>query len=317
MSPKVSVVIPAYNRSDLLGDAIRSCYRSSVDLSIEIIVVDDCSPDDITTALSGFDVRYIRLEENSGSSVARNRGVQESTGDFIKFLDSDDVLIDGSLNDEYEAACNNESDIVVSGWQEVELRDDKSEKLIEQFTAPEFEDIVNDLLKGNAVPTSSSLYRASVARQIEWDPSLSKLNDWDYFVSAALVSTKIFTLPSIAYRWRQHSGIRIINTSSFLKNAMEFFRILEKLESKIRLDGRMDRKKELRLAQYLYKELRGAYRFDPKLGTEILGKIIQLDPDFQPRDEERSRLIKNLCRVLPLHFVLSGYGKARRLLDAL
>lgn len=317
MQPQVSIVIPTYNRSDLLGDALDSCRRSAAGLEIEILVVDDASSEDISTAVAGYDATIIRLDANSGSSIARNRGISAATGQFVKFLDSDDVLVDDALRAEFAEAIRSDADIVISDCLEVTLHEDRSETPLGVLPAPHFGDIVDDLLLGKAVPTSAALYKTSMIRDIQWDPELSKLNDWDYFIRAALAVSKIVTLKNTAYHWRQHSGVRIVNTSSFLKNAREFYRILEKLEVRLRMDQQMDHRRELRLAQYLYKELRVAYRFDPSLGRASLEKILALDPDFSPVDEERSWIFRRLCASLPIHPVLTAYGIARRAVDRL
>lgn len=91
----VSVVIPTYGRPDFLGDAIRSVVHQTY-TPIELIVVDDCSPDPIepivneidTTALQRTEV--IRHQQNRGANAARNTGIEAATGGVIAFLDDDD-----------------------------------------------------------------------------------------------------------------------------------------------------------------------------------------------------------------------------------
>jgi glycosyltransferase involved in cell wall biosynthesis len=86
----VTVVIPTFNRSALIGGAVESALRQTYG-EIEVIVVDDGSTDDTESALSGHmaKITYIR-QKNAGPSAARNRGVAEAKGDIIAFLDSDD-----------------------------------------------------------------------------------------------------------------------------------------------------------------------------------------------------------------------------------
>ena len=206
---------------------------------------------------------------------------------------------------------------MISGWQEVVLSENGVEGLIGTHAAPVFYGVIDDLLQGKAVPTSSALYQRVLANSVEWDSRLSKLNDWDFFIHAALAARSIASLPQPAYRWRHHGGRRITSSASFLENAREFFSILETMEAVIRGRGEMSQERERRLAQYLYKELRGAYRFDPALGKQVLQKILSLDPEFAPRDEERSRVFRWLCRLFPIHPVLSVYSAARRAVDRL
>ncbi|WP_122088165.1 glycosyltransferase family 2 protein [Halalkalicoccus subterraneus] len=89
--PVVSVVIPTYNRAGRLGRAIESVLAGRFE-DYEIVVVDDGSTDDTEAVVTGYDdgrVRYV-YQENAGANTARNRGVAESRGEFVSFLDSDD-----------------------------------------------------------------------------------------------------------------------------------------------------------------------------------------------------------------------------------
>lgn len=89
--PAVSVVIPTYNRADLLGDAIASALAQTVPPA-EILVVDDGSTDDTPGVVASFGgpVRHIR-QERAGQSAARNFGASLASGEFIAMLDSDDL----------------------------------------------------------------------------------------------------------------------------------------------------------------------------------------------------------------------------------
>jgi glycosyltransferase involved in cell wall biosynthesis len=87
----VSVVIPAYNRAHLLPATVASVLQQTVE-PLEILIVDDGSSDDTPTLCSTFPppVRYIR-QENAGLSAARNRGIREARGNWLAFIDSDDL----------------------------------------------------------------------------------------------------------------------------------------------------------------------------------------------------------------------------------
>lgn len=94
---KVSVIIPVYNRAHLLRESINSVLDQDYQ-DIEVVVVDDGSVEPIKDVVRQYDdrVRYIR-QENSGASAARNMGVLHSTGDYLMFLDSDDILLPNAL----------------------------------------------------------------------------------------------------------------------------------------------------------------------------------------------------------------------------
>jgi glycosyltransferase involved in cell wall biosynthesis len=94
--PKVSVIVPTYNRVALLRCAIESAKAGGSEL--EVIVVDDASTDgtpELCASLTG--IRYIRLSKNRGLANARNVGILESSSEFIAFLDDDDLRLPGSL----------------------------------------------------------------------------------------------------------------------------------------------------------------------------------------------------------------------------
>ena len=94
--PRISVVIPAFNRAHLVGDAIRSVLDQDRPAD-EIIVVDDGSTDETAAVAAAFPVRVVR-QENRGIGGARNRGIEESSGDLLAFLDSDDLWMPNRLS---------------------------------------------------------------------------------------------------------------------------------------------------------------------------------------------------------------------------
>jgi glycosyltransferase involved in cell wall biosynthesis len=94
---KVSLIIPTFDRPHLLPRAIESAMRAGT--SVEVIVVDDASTDNTANVCANLPgIKYVRLDRNQGVAGARNVGVLESTGDFIAFLDDDDLRLPGSLD---------------------------------------------------------------------------------------------------------------------------------------------------------------------------------------------------------------------------
>jgi len=99
-SPRVSVVIPAYNRAESLGRAVDSALAQTVD-DIEVLVVDDGSTDETAALIEGVSdprVRYLTHDANRGVSAARNTGVEAARGDYVAFLDSDDEWLPRKLD---------------------------------------------------------------------------------------------------------------------------------------------------------------------------------------------------------------------------
>ncbi|MCX7804000.1 MAG: glycosyltransferase family 2 protein [Planctomycetota bacterium] len=104
MKPLISVVIPVYNREKLVGDAIRSALEQETTFPFEVIVVDDGSTDGTVAAVKSFGdkVKLIAFPANRGGCAARNAGVEAAQGEFIAFLDSDDIMLPGRLQSQAE-----------------------------------------------------------------------------------------------------------------------------------------------------------------------------------------------------------------------
>ena len=93
--PKVSVVIPAHNRARFLPACLHSILAQSFK-DFEVIVVNDGSTDSTAQIVASFPVRYF-YQENKGAPAARNKGLELAQGEYITFLDSDDILLEGAL----------------------------------------------------------------------------------------------------------------------------------------------------------------------------------------------------------------------------
>ena len=98
--PLISVIIPCYNYGHFLSEAVDSVLgQKRGELTVEIIVVDDGSTDDTAVVAQGLgsSIRYIH-QENQGLSEARNTGIRAAKGDFLVFLDADDLLTANTLS---------------------------------------------------------------------------------------------------------------------------------------------------------------------------------------------------------------------------
>jgi glycosyltransferase involved in cell wall biosynthesis len=298
----VSIVIPTYNRADLLPQAIDSCLvQQQTPLKLQIIIIDDCSTDNTVEILKkyGNSVETIFLDYNSKQCKARNVGLQYAIGDYVKFLDSDDILAEGSLFKELSVAKREKADIVISGWGTVKI--DKNGKKINGtekiYSVPFIDTIPDSILLGRSVVISAALYKSDYIKGLEWDENINKLTDWDWFVRAALRSGKIVALNEISYWMRAHEGPRVTTLSSLLENAQNHHKILNKIERLLSEQGELTVNRKKRLAQYYYKELRVLSLYDRDKFEKAVEHIYSLDPNFIPIDEERQRYMRFLGRI--------------------
>jgi glycosyltransferase involved in cell wall biosynthesis len=173
----VSVIIPSYNYREYLGQAIQSVLDQSYPQR-EIIVVDDGSTDGTDELCRQYEtVRYIRVER-VGLSAARNIGVRASRGEFLAFLDADDLLYPNALElNLYYFGYYPDAAFVSGAFDKI----DKEGKLLE---APEPVDRVGDnycaLLRGNYIGMEATvLYRRELFFRYFFDPGLVACEDYD------------------------------------------------------------------------------------------------------------------------------------------
>lgn len=203
---KVSVIIPTYNRAHFLAEAIQSVLDQTF-TDFELIIVDDGSTDnteDIVMKFKDPRIRYIN-QENSGVSAARNTGIKASDGEYIAFLDSDDIWLPQNLDfkvklldarpeiglvcsdayfyDSYSGAILGRRwhDRTFHGWVD-DVLTATQEPVKEMFT------------RGCFITPQASVIRHSVFNQAGYfDESLQNHEDWDLFVRIA----RIFSIETI------------------------------------------------------------------------------------------------------------------------
>ena len=187
----ISVIIPTYNREDVLGRSIRSVLNQTVS-DIDLIIVDDGSTDGTRELVQGFmkedsRVRYIESKENRGASAARNLGVSNASCDFIAFQDSDDEWFPHKLERQLQ---NNLDDVGICycNYQMVSPEG----KVFRVFPAPEKADsekngnIFFSLLKEACIGTPTILMKKKVFYEIGgFDESFSSIEDYEFSVRVA------------------------------------------------------------------------------------------------------------------------------------
>lgn len=148
--PVISVIIPTYNRAQMVGRAIRSVLRQTY-AQFELIVVDDGSTDETEAVVQSFEderVRYV-YQDNSGATVARNRGVEEANGSYVTFLDSDDEAYESWLEKMIQGFTEHSADIVSCGAAKYLVNDEEPYQLnLPQHYGPLFYNIEGRFTNG-------------------------------------------------------------------------------------------------------------------------------------------------------------------------
>jgi glycosyltransferase involved in cell wall biosynthesis len=197
---RISVVIPAYNGvSRYLADAIHSVLAQS-HRAVEVIVVDDASEDDTSGLVHQYPVRYVRHAVNRGQAAARNEGARHAAGEFLAFLDQDDLWEPTFL----EEACavilqNPDAAIVHTDGYQVSERND----ILHYDGAMKWEPTITQLLRGgHDAATSGSLFRKSCFDALTgYDETLPIWEDIDLAIRL-YQRYPIIHLPKPLYRHR-------------------------------------------------------------------------------------------------------------------
>ena len=205
----VSVVIPTYNYAQFVTHTI-ACVTAQEYKSVEIIVVDDGSTDGTQMLLeSRADIRYIR-QENRGLSAARNRGIDAASGEFILFLDADDLIARDSIAQRVEALCRDNSiSFVVCRSQYFESG--KPERapgiLLREWKLPEEEAVDLALCFFNIAPPHAFLVRRDVINHhtLRFDTRLRACEDYDFWFRLSLLTKPPYLVRTTRVYYRQHA----------------------------------------------------------------------------------------------------------------
>jgi glycosyltransferase involved in cell wall biosynthesis len=212
--PKVSVVIPVYNSSAYIAEAIESVLGQTY-THFEIIVVDDGSTDKTQEILDRYRAKVkCFYQENRGVSAARNVGVRNAKGELIAFLDADDVWLPGKLEKQVRFLTQHAEVPFIFG--DTDLFNDsgtvisallRQKKMASQL--PEKEFVVKNpfelLLDENFIPTSTGLVRRSVLMEAGgFDESLRSVEDRDLWLRIA-IKHPMGCIPEVLSRKRLHA----------------------------------------------------------------------------------------------------------------
>lgn len=225
MSPDVTVVIPTHNRRTYLDTAISSCFDGNESLNVEVIVVDDGSTDGTREFLETLDDRRVRcfFQENQGPQVARNKGLGEARGEFIKFLDDDDWLASGALSMEIEALRSQDGDMCSGDLWVV----DEGGSRLYPLPGPRHPDPTVDLLSGRSTtnPLRFTLRRSLIEKK-RWKESLRIKQDVHFFLLISAWARNHVTLNSVIGYNRKHSQERVSESSDRINSPQAQLNVL-------------------------------------------------------------------------------------------
>jgi glycosyltransferase involved in cell wall biosynthesis len=205
MSPLVSVLIPCHNNEAFVGEAIESALGQTYS-NIEVIVVDDGSTDKSLQVIKNYGDRIKwQAGPNRGACAARNTAFSLSQGEFIQFLDADDLLLPGKIEKQMPALLSGSADVVVC--KGTLFGDGRPERPIKKPTPdPSGIDPVEYVLK-YPIGTERPLYRRSFVEKVQgYREGLPRAQDWDFNVRVAAAGARFSLVDEILVRHRHHDS---------------------------------------------------------------------------------------------------------------
>lgn len=186
--PRVSVILPAHGRGHLLKRSVGSVLAQTF-TDLELIVVDDASPEPLAPALADVKdprLTVLRRPERGGGGAARNTGLAAARGSLVAFQDSDDEWRPTMLERQVAALDAAPADVGVVYC--ATLRDiDGKVRRYPRGDEPDLDgDLHAALLRRNFIPTPATLVRRSVLDEVGgFDPKMPRYQDWDLWVRVA------------------------------------------------------------------------------------------------------------------------------------
>jgi glycosyltransferase involved in cell wall biosynthesis len=192
-TPLVSVVIPAFNGERTIADAINSALAQN-EVDLEVIVVDDGSQDGTAAIVTDIDDPRLRLvtQENRGVAAARNAGVERARGDWVAFLDCDDVWLRHKLQRQLQlmsTAPGCSASLASAYFVDDQLRPQKLRRCVP------VDNPLLAFLRFQNLPASSSSWivkRALLNTIGGFDSSLARIEDWDFSIRLARLTVPLF-----------------------------------------------------------------------------------------------------------------------------
>jgi len=256
-NPLVSVIIPVYNAENYVYACLESVITQTYK-PIEIIVIDDGSSDESTNIVKKFDVQLVE-QPNSGACAARNLGIQKASGNFLQFLDADDLLSPEKIQIQVNKLVRNVNAVANGRWGRFYSEDPNTEAIqwgpdssLQMDLSP-----VDWLLRNHMSQTGCWLVPSGLVKKAGfWDETLTINQDGEFFSRVVGVAEKVIYTPDAKVYYRSNITGSISSAVRRKKSIESLFKTCRSYE-KILLDledsDRTHRAIANRFQYFLYK----------------------------------------------------------------
>ena len=200
-----SVIMPVHNSGKYVASSIKSVLRQTYD-NLELVIIDDASADDSPEVIRGcikncgIHVKSISFQENRGVAAARNEGLEQAAGEYIAFLDSDDLWQPEKIRLQIESLKKNGSDLCFVAYDMI----DESDKVIKHRPVKP-ETSFTDLLKENNIIFSGVLCKADTLKGMRFDKECFH-EDYLYLLQLLKEGKRFYGLNQNLLQYRVHGS---------------------------------------------------------------------------------------------------------------
>jgi len=206
-TPFFTVVVPSYNRADLILETLETVFQQEFQ-NFEIIVVDNCSTDNTVEVLKPLQeqgkIKLIVNEKNLERSRSRNVGFEAANGEFLTLLDSDDFMYPNNLKKAYEFIQREAEAKFIHNYYELV---DQSRKPIYQYDFPKKKDQIKQLARGNFLSCIGVFLAKEIYQNFKFneDENVLGSEDWEMWIRIR-ASYPLHVIPEILSAIREHPG---------------------------------------------------------------------------------------------------------------
>ena len=224
----VSIITPTYNCGPFIAETIASAQAQTY-TNWEMIIVDDCSTDntrEIVEEIAEQDarVKYYCLEENSGAAVARTRAMEIAEGEYMAFLDSDDLWMPEKLETQIAFMRNNGYAFSCTAYEQIDEDSNPLGRVIKTVQKTDYNRLLLDCPVGN----SSVMYSVELMGKFEV-PNIRKRNDDALWLQMLKKEKYIYGMPTVLMRYRIRKNSISSNKLKVVKYHWILYREIEHL----------------------------------------------------------------------------------------
>lgn len=202
MKPLISIITPSYNSEKFIKETIESVLNQTYK-NWEMLIIDDCSSDSSPELIKEYcrkdeRIKYLKNKKNSGPAISRNLGLDNSKGEYIAFLDSDDIWFKEKLQIQMEYIIKNKADVLHNNYYFC----DENGNVIKEIKN-DYKLDYKKILKSNQIKTSFLIVKKEILKNIRFQNI--KHEDYAFFLDFLRIGRECFCIQKSLGKYRINS----------------------------------------------------------------------------------------------------------------